>query len=137
MRLAFVQVRASRTVYHGGIAWAVLILLTLPFTGHIWKSCWDYYWDYSGVVVEKGTELHLVGRPHFSEYLILRDSQGKTFKKYVDNYGYAFSHVGTFVVKKKGFGNYPLAPGEKTPSELRQEIERIKSERANKSPNGQ
>jgi hypothetical protein len=66
-------------------------------------------------------------------FLILRDAQGKTFKKYVGDYGYAFSHVGTFVVKKKGFGEYPLQPGEKTVRELLQNLERIKAQKAKSS----
>lgn len=113
---------------------AALVLLTLPFTLHIWKGFWDYYWDYSGVVVDKDTEFHLLGRPHFSEYLILKDWHGNIFKKYVGNYGYAFAHVGNFVVKKRGFGNYSLSPGEKTPGELLRKMEGIKRNRANKNP---
>lgn len=131
----FLRARSSRFIYRGGIPTIVLVLLMLPFTVHIWKGWWDAYSAYSGVVVERDTEFHLLGRPHWSMFLILRDSQGKTFKKYVGDYGYAFSRVGTFVVKKKGFGEYPLQPGEKTVHELFQEMERIKAEKAkNNSP---
>jgi hypothetical protein len=128
----FIWARSSRTIGQG-VPTLVLALLLLPFTVHVWKGWWDSYSAYSGVVIAKDTEFHILGRPNWSMYLILRDAQGNTFKKYVGDFGYAFSHVGTFVVKKKGFGEYPLQPGEKTVRELRQELERIKAEKAKSS----
>jgi hypothetical protein len=37
--------------------------------------------------------------------------------------------VGTFVVKKRGFGEYPFPPGEKRPFELLRELEKQKTEK--------
>lgn len=122
-----VPARSSWLIYRGWIPTLVLVVLTLPFTMYIWKEWWDAYSAYQGVVVDKGTEFHLLGRPNWSEFLILRDEQSNTFKKYVSDYGYAFAKVGTFVVKKKGFGEYPRQPGEKTIHELFDEMERIKA----------
>ena len=105
----------------------LLVVLMLPFTTHVWKGSWDYYSAYSGIVVDKQREFHLLGLT--SRVLILDDGRGHRFKKYVDHYGYAFAKTGTFVVKKQGFGEYPRQPGEKTPSELLAEAERIKAQK--------
>ena len=100
--------RAYRRVLVGGAGTTLfLLVLKLPFTVHIWKGWWDAYSGYSGV--------------------ILKDDQGHTFKKYVGHYGYAFTRIGTFVVKKRGFAEYPRQSGEKTPTELLREEERIKA----------
>jgi hypothetical protein len=121
----FIWVRSSRIIYRGGaISMLALALLSLPFTVHVWKSWWGAYSGYSGIVVDKGNEFHPLASRHWSMFLILKDAQGKTFKKYVGDYGYAFSHVGTFVVKKKGFGEYHCN------REMFQELERIKAEKA-------
>jgi hypothetical protein len=126
----FVWLRSSHRIYRRGIPTLALVLVSLPFTIHIWKGWWDAYSAYSGIVVEKGVEFRLLGWSHFNEFLILKDSQGKSSKKYISDYGYAFAHVGTFVIKKKGFGEYPRQPGEKTPRELFQQMEKIKAEKA-------
>src|SRR5215510_10309726 len=119
----------SRRVLVGGIGTTLLlVVLTLPFTTHIWTGWWDAYSGYSGVVIDKGSEFHFL-RPMTDHFLILEDVRGHRFKKYVGHYGYAFTRVGTFVVKKHGFGEYPRQPGEKTPSELLAEAERIKAQK--------
>jgi hypothetical protein len=66
-----------------------LLVLTLPFTMHTWKGWWDPYSAYSGIVVEKRSEFRLLDRPA--------------------------TRVGTFVVKKKSFGNIRDSPGRKPP----------------------
>ena len=124
----FVSHRTYRRALIGGAGTTLLlVVLTLPFTTHVWKGSWDSYSAYSGTVVDKQREFHLLGLT--SRYLILDDGRGHRFKKYVDHYGYAFATVGTFVVKKQGFGEYPRPPGEKTPSELLAEAERIKAQK--------
>ena len=133
MQRVFIWIRSSRTASRAGISLALTALLTLPFTFHVYKAWWDYYFPYSGVVIDKGWEPHLVGG--FERYLILNDDRGRPFRKYVGYYGHAFTHVGTFVVKRKGFGNYPLSPGEKTPAELRREVERVRASRKTAEPN--
>jgi len=39
------------------------------------------YSAYSGVVVDKGAEVHLLGRPATDRFLMLKNDQGHTFKK--------------------------------------------------------
>jgi hypothetical protein len=122
-----VSYRGYRRVLVGSGTTLLLVVLTLPFTMHVWKGWWDSYSGYSGVVVDKGREFHLLG--FANRFLILEDTQGHKFKKYVGHYGYAFTRVGTFVVKNRGFGEYPRHPGEKTPTELLREAERIKAQK--------
>jgi len=121
--------RTHRRVFLGGLGTIFLVVvLTLPFSTNIWLGWWDAYSGYSGVVIDKGSEFHLL-RPMTEHFLVLEDAQGHRFKKYVGHDGYAFTRVGTFVVKKQGFGEYPRQPGEKTPSELLAEGERIKAQK--------
>lgn len=101
------------------LGWLIPFLLVFFFLSP-WglKSFSDYYFPYSGVVVEKGYDIAWRDR-----YIIIEDTQGRRSKKYVDPYGYAYARVGTFVVKQKGFGKYPLPPGEESPFKT---IEQIK-----------
>lgn len=104
---------------------AAVILALCPW---LWKGIPDAYFPYAGVVVEKGTDSFL-GLGGWGRYLVIQDEQGRRSKKYVGYYGYAFAKVGTFVVKKRGLGEYPLPPGEKPPFETLREIEKQKAQR--------
>ncbi|HET9285261.1 MAG TPA: hypothetical protein VFR24_25190 [Candidatus Angelobacter sp.] len=115
------------------IAWylmgAAVILALCPW---LWKDIPDAYFPYSGIVVDKGTD-SLLGVGGWARYIVIQDAEGKRSKKYVDAYGYAFARTGMFVEKKRGFGKYPLAPGEKLPSEMLKEIEQRKIQKGQKN----
>jgi hypothetical protein len=90
------------------------------FQGPVW---WDTYISYSGVVVEKGMDcnLCLLGRGHTLDlYLVIQDPSGKSSKRYVgtdrgiDVIRWNSIPVGSFVVKDKGYGEFPYEPGKKT-----------------------
>ena len=102
-----------------GLGWLIPFLLFFFFCPWGLKSFSDYYFPYSGVVVDKGCDIAWAGR-----YILIEDTQGRRSKKYVDPYGYAFARVGTFVVKQKGFGRYPLPPGEESPFKTLEEIKK-------------
>lgn len=104
---------------------ATVILVLCPW---LWKDIPDAYFPYSGVVVDKGED-SLLGVGGWARYIVIQDAEGRRSKKYVDAYGYAFARRGTFVEKRRGFGKYPLAPGEKRPSEMLKEIEQRKNQK--------
>ena len=82
----------------------------------------DAYVGFSGTVVEKQRSwMPLRG---VNRYIILKDSDGHLTKRYVSAYGYVYCDVGSFVVKKKGFGELPRTPGELTPTEVEQLVQR-------------
>ena len=93
----------------------------------LWKEIPDAYFPYAGVAAEKGVDSYL-GLGGWGRYIIIQDEQGRRSRKYVGYYGYAFAKVGTYVVKKRGFGKYPLPPGEKPPFEMLREIEKRKAQ---------
>lgn len=99
------------------LGWLIPFLLFFFLCPWGLKNLSDYYFPYSGVVVEKGYDIAWAGR-----HIIIEDTQGRRSKKYVDPYGFAFAKVGTFVVKQKGFGKYPLPPGQKSPFQTLREI---------------
>jgi hypothetical protein len=44
-------------VFLGGLGTILLVVvLTLPFSTHIWRGWWDAYSGDSGVVIDKGSE---------------------------------------------------------------------------------
>jgi hypothetical protein len=102
----------------------VLVLVLCPW---LWQGWIDSYLPYSGTVVDKGIERHLLAVRGDPKYILLRDGSGAIEKRYVGDYGYAFTHIGTYVVKKKGFSEYPHGPNEKTPGELERELRRFKA----------
>jgi hypothetical protein len=113
------------------INWRAMIIyyvlpvgIVLLFCPWLWQSMIDGYVSYSGVVVDKGIEHHILGVRGSERYIILRDEKGITSKRYVEHYGYAFTQVGKFVVKKRGLSEYPRRPGERTPGELMRDMER-------------
>jgi len=53
-------------------------------------------------------------------YIILEDSNGYRTKRYVGAVGYAYCEIGSYVVKKKGLGEYPRKPGDLTPVEVKE-----------------
>jgi hypothetical protein len=95
----------------------------------MWKSLPDGYFPYSGQVVYKGTEYHLffTGENHWDKYIILQDSDGTRRKKYLDDFSYAIVQTGTYVIKRKGFREIPLRPGEKDPREQLRELQKEKT----------
>ena len=103
---------------------AVLFGITLLFCPWLWKGLPDAYFPYSGVVAGKGTEFHLLnGWNHWDNYIIVEDAHGGRTKRYLGDSEYALVQTGTFVVKKRGFGELPLQPGQLTPSQLLQDLE--------------
>lgn len=115
-----------------GSALAILFLI-FAFCPWTWNLIPDSYFPYSGVVVDKGSDYHLLDRlltdyddPR-SYYIILTDERGSRTKKYVNSVAYMLLEKGTFVVKKRGLGEMPLRPGQKSPSEILQELEKRKT----------
>jgi hypothetical protein len=53
-------------------------------------------------------------------YIILEDSNGHRTKRYVGAVGNASCDIGSYVVKKKGLGEYPRKPGDLTPGEVKE-----------------
>jgi len=98
-------------------SWVGTIALVLVFCPWLSKGVWDAYVGYSGKVVAKGNYLWVPFRG-VDWYIILEDSSGHRTKRYVNAYGYAYCDLGSFVVKKKGFGKFPRRPGELRPSEF-------------------
>lgn len=96
------------------------VLLVFPW---LWQSARDAYVGYSGVVVAKGDYLWVPFRG-VDWYIVLEDPQGHRTKRYVNAYGYAYSDIGSYVVKKRGFGEYPRKPGDFTPREIEQLAQR-------------
>jgi hypothetical protein len=47
----------------------------------------------------------------------------------VSAYGYAYCNIGSYVVKKRGFGEFPRKPGEMTPSEFEQFAKRKREQK--------
>jgi hypothetical protein len=90
------------------------------FCPWMWRSLPDGYFPYSGQVVDKGIEFHLffTGENHWDNYIIVQESDGTRRKKYLGDYAYAIVQTGTYVVKKKGFREIPLSPGQTDPREL-------------------
>jgi len=94
----------------------VILLIACPW---LWQPVRDAYVGYSGTVVEKGDYMWIPFRG-VDWYVILKDSEGHLSKRYVGAIGSAYCRVGQFVVKKKGFGEFPRTPGELTPREFHQ-----------------
>jgi hypothetical protein len=107
-----------------------LFFLTIPFCPWIWKEVPDSYFAYSGLVVEKGTEHHPFAGEGWANYIVVEDSRGVRTKKYLSDSEYALVEKGTPVVKKRGFGEFPLRSGQLTPAELSRELEKRKREAA-------
>lgn len=122
MPLNFRSTRWRSVIWY--LSAALVILALCPW---LWKGIPDAYFPYAGVVVEKGVDSYF-GVGGWGRYVIIQDAQGRRSKKYVNYYGYAFAKVGTYVVKKRGFKEYPLPPGEKPPFETLREIQRQKSQ---------
>lgn len=116
----------SKSIRWRSVVWYLAaVLVILAFCPWLWKGIPDTYFPYSGLVVDKGVDSCL-GLGGWGRYIIIQDAEGKRSKKYVNYYGHAFAKVGTFVVKKRGLGEYPLPPGEKPPFETLRETEKRK-----------
>lgn len=99
--------------------YAVIIAILLAVCPWLWQGVRDAYVGYSGKVVAKGNYMWVPFRgPDW--YIIVEDAQGHRTKRYVSAYGYPYCDVGTYVVKKQGFSEFPRKPGEPTPSEFEQ-----------------
>ena len=99
--------------------YAAMTAVLLGVCPWLWQGCRDAYVGYSGIVVEKGNYLWVPLRG-VDRYIILEDSNGHWTKRYVGALGYVYSNVGSYVVKKKGLGEYPRKPGDLTPIEFEQ-----------------
>jgi hypothetical protein len=97
--------------------YAAMTLLLVALCPWLWQGVRDAYVGYSGTVVAKGNYLWVPLRG-IDWYIILEDASGHRTKRYVGALGYGYCDVGSYVVKKKGLGEYPRKPGDLTPSEL-------------------
>ena len=122
-----VIITRSRKSY-SAIAMSILLLVSFVIFPWLWKSLPDRYFAYAGTVVEKGTEDHnwLTGTMTLDHYIVVQDERGVKTKKYVSAGEYAFAEVGTYVVKKQGFGKWVLQPGQKDPREVLRDYEKTK-----------
>jgi hypothetical protein len=104
----------------------LFIVLLLPLAWHEGVREWDQYASYSCVVVEKGLD-HGIFESFFTDfgegdlYITLKDDGGNRSKKYVGTSSSRFLDwyhlkVGSFVVKNKGFGQFPHEPDKAIPS---------------------
>ena len=99
--------------------YAAITAVLLAVCPWLWQGCRDAYVGYSGTVVAKGNYLWVPLRG-IDRYIILEDTKGQRTKRYVSALGYAYSDLGSYVVKKKGLGEFPRKPGDLTPSEFEQ-----------------
>ena len=114
---------SRKLLLNAGIVAAVLIVC--PW---LWQSARDAYVGYSGVVVAKGDYMWVPFRD-VDWYILLEDSPGHRTKRYVSAYGYAYSDIGSYVVKKRGFGEYPRKPGDLRPREVEQLVRRKREQK--------
>jgi hypothetical protein len=114
---------------YSGVALAIVLLLSGVCFPWLWKSLPDAYFPYSGTIVAKGSEDHnwLTGTMTLDYYIIVEDSRNIRTKKYVTAQQQALVQIGTYVVKKRGFGEWPLSPGQKDPREILREHENKKN----------
>ena len=116
-------VRSTIRPLDSRLGMAVALCVIVALCPWIWKGALDAYFPYSGMVVDKGSEFHILnlfaeGGNWWEYYIIVENQHGKRAKKYVSGVTYIWVDKGTFVVKKRGFGEMPLRPGQKTPGEL-------------------
>ena len=104
---------------------SLLLMVVLPLVWYIGRREWDFRSAYSGVVVEKGMDYSLIfGCRTPDLYLVLRDDSGQRSKRYVCSRICSTAQlrqwsdigVGSFVVKNKGYGEFPYEPGKKPPA---------------------
>lgn len=105
---------------YSGVALAIVLLLSGICFPWLWKDLPDAYFPYSGTIVAKGSEDHnwLTGTMTLDYYIVVEDSRGLRTKKYVSAREQALVQIGTYVVKRRGFGEWPLSPGQKDPREI-------------------
>jgi hypothetical protein len=101
-----------RILYYSAIT--AVLLIVCPW---LWHGVRDAYVGYSGTVLGKGNYL-LVPFRGMNWYIIFEDTSGHRTKRYVGAVGYAYCDVGSYVEKKRGFGEFPRRLGELTPSEV-------------------
>lgn len=106
-------------------AMTAVLLVVCPW---LWQGVRDAYVGYEGTVVVKGNYLWVPFRgPDW--YIILEDSGGRQKKRYVSAYGYVYCDVGSYVVKKKGLGEFPRKPGDLRPSEFEELVRRKREQK--------
>jgi hypothetical protein len=117
--------RAKLAVY------ALAFLLTTPVWLQVAREYRDLYQPYSGTVVSVGTDYFWFARMgnHYRNYIVLAASNGKQEKRYISRLTRFFPRVGAYVEKKKGFSELPKTPGQRSYSELVEEINRVKERR--------
>lgn len=110
---------------YSGLALAVVLLLSGVCFPWLWKGLPDAYFPYSGTIVAKGSEDHnwLTGDMSLDYYIVVEDSRHVRTKKYVTDNVQALVQIGAYVVKKRGFGQWPLSPGQRDPREILREHE--------------
>jgi hypothetical protein len=104
-------------VVKGPMAIVVLVVVVVAgiyFDLHSWGDA-DLKAAYAGTVVSEGTDYHIIGHPSKNRYIVIQDSTGKRTKRYVDENGYMSVKVGTYVVKRAGWGEIPRVPGSPLP----------------------
>jgi hypothetical protein len=107
---------------------AVMVAAVLIVCPWLLQGVRDSYVGYSGIVVAKGDYMWVPFRG-VDWYIILEDSQGRRTKRYVSAYGYAYCDIGSYVVKKRVFGEYPRKPVDLTPHEVEQLVRRKREQK--------
>jgi hypothetical protein len=108
---------AGRLLINRLFQFAAMTAVLLAICPWLWQGVRDAYVGYSGTVVAKGNYLWVPLRG-IDRYIILEDSNGYRTRRYVGALGYVYCDVGSYIVKKKGFGEFPRKPGDLTPSEF-------------------
>jgi hypothetical protein len=62
-------------------------------------------------------------------YIIIEDSNGHWTRRYAGAVGYAYCDIGSYVVKKKGLGEFSRKPGDLTPNEFEELVRRIEKQK--------
>lgn len=101
----------------------IFFVLLLPLGWQFASRSWDEYVAYSGTVIKKEMRydyLRSSRGPWMNLYVVVQDQQGKISTRYVGNDWSGGSRwldiqVGSFVVKNKGFREYPKPLGASLP----------------------
>ncbi len=107
--------------YRAWVGTTIVFLITLPFW--LGKPFLDSYVAYSGTVVDRGTAYDILSGEEDS-YIVIEDSRGVRTRRYVTDLTDALLPVGSFVVKKRGFGEVPLRPDRPNPRDRIGELEK-------------
>ena len=89
----------------------------------------DEYVAYSGTVVAKGRNSLILAEGDENYYLVIREADGRDHRRYVSTTDFLMAEVGTVIVKQRGLSQHARRPGQLTPYELLDSLERMHSDR--------